>query len=123
MRGIADGASDAGARWENRRIDLIDVAVANTTVELGELAGALKSTATGLEGLPLDKPPYAEGGRDSVTDHCSAFAATGRATRDGKMVITCDLVAVDAGRADECHARHPADVRASHAYTKLSGRH
>jgi phospholipase B-like protein len=87
MRGIADGASDAGARWENRRIDLIDVAVANTTVELGELAGALRSTATGLEGLSLDKPPYAEGGRDSVTDHCSAFAATGPATRDGKMVI------------------------------------
>jgi hypothetical protein len=87
MRGIADGASDAGARWENRRIDLIDVAVANTTVELGELAGAVGSTATGLEGLPLDKPPYAEGGHDSVTDHCSAFAATGPATRDGKMVI------------------------------------
>ena len=91
MRGIADGASDAGAKWENRRIDLIDVAVANTTVELGELAGAVGSTATGLEGLPLDKPPYADGGhdsvRDSAIDHCSAFAATGPATRDGKMVI------------------------------------
>jgi len=87
MRGIADGASDAGARWRDRRIDLIDVAVANTTVELGELGGALTATATGLEGLRLEKPAYAGGERDSVTDHCSAFAATGPATRDGKMVI------------------------------------
>ena len=86
MRGIADGASDAGARWRDRRIDLIDIAVANTTVELGELGGALEATATGLEGLDLEKPPYASG-HDSVTDHCSAFAATGPATRDGKMVI------------------------------------
>jgi Phospholipase B len=87
MRGIADGASDAGARWLDRRIDLIDVAVANTTVELGELDSALKATPTGLEGLDLEKPPYANAGHDSVTDHCSAFAATGPATRDGKMVI------------------------------------
>jgi len=87
MRGIADGASDAGARWQDRRIDLVDVAVANTTVELGELSGALATTPTGLEGLGLEKPPYANGQHDSVLDHCSAFAATGPATRDGKMVI------------------------------------
>ncbi|MGO9863820.1 MAG: C45 family autoproteolytic acyltransferase/hydolase [Terriglobales bacterium] len=87
MRGIADGASDGGARWQARRIDLIDVAVANTTVELGELEGALQTTATGLEGLDLKKPAYADGGHDSVMEHCSAFAATGPATRDGRMVI------------------------------------
>jgi Phospholipase B len=87
MRGIADGASDAGARWQDRRIDLIDIVVANTTVEIGELGGALSATATGLEGLRLETPPYANGKHDSVMDHCSAFAATGPATRDGKMVI------------------------------------
>ncbi len=86
MRGIADGASDAGAKWLNRRIDLMDIVVANVTVELGELASAVGTTATGLEGLSFDKPDYA-GKRDSVMDHCSAFAATGPATRDGKMVI------------------------------------
>jgi hypothetical protein len=86
MRGIADGASGAGARWQDRRIDLLDVVVANTTVEMGELASAVSTTATGLEGLSFDAPPYA-GKRDSVLDHCSAFAATGPATRDGKMVI------------------------------------
>ena len=87
MRGIAEGATDAGARWLGRSIDLLDIAVANTTVEMGELPGAVSATPTGLEGLSFDAPPYAEHKRDSVLDHCSAFAATGPATRDGKMVI------------------------------------
>jgi len=87
MRGIADGASDAGARWQDRRIDLMDIVVVNTTVELGELASAVSTTPTGLEGHAFDKPPYAGPKRDSAVDHCSAFAATGPATRDGKMVI------------------------------------
>jgi hypothetical protein len=87
MRGIADGASDAGARWKDRRIDVLDIAVANTTVEMGELASAVSATPTGLEGMTFDAPPYSDRKRDSVKDHCSAFAATGPATRDGKMVI------------------------------------
>jgi phospholipase B-like protein len=87
MRGIADGASDAGARWQDRRLDLMDIVVANVTVEMGELASAVSATPTGLEGRGFDKPPYAGPKRDSVVDHCSAFAATGPATRDGKMVI------------------------------------
>jgi hypothetical protein len=87
MRGIADGASDAGARWKDRRIDLVDIVVANTTVEMGELASAAAATPTGLEGLSLDAPPYSDPRRNSAKDHCSAFAATGPATRDGKMVI------------------------------------
>jgi hypothetical protein len=87
MRGIADGASDAGARWKDRRIDLLDIAVANTTVEMGELASAVSATPTGLEGMSFDAPPYSDRKRDSVKNHCSAFAATGPATRDGKMVI------------------------------------
>ncbi len=87
MRGIADGASDAGARWKNRRVDLLDIVVANTTVEMGELASAVSATPTGLEGLSLDAPPYSDRKRESVKDHCSAFAATGPATHDGKMVI------------------------------------
>ncbi len=85
MRGIADGAADAGAKWLNRRVDLLDIVVANVTVELGELRAAVSATPTGLEGLTFDKPDYAK--RDSVMEHCSAFAATGPATRDGKMVI------------------------------------
>jgi hypothetical protein len=77
MRGIADGANAAGAKWLDRKLDLIDIVVANTEVEMSELASAMKMTPTGLEGLHFDVP----------TDRCSAFAATGVATRDGKMVI------------------------------------
>ena len=88
MKGIAEGASDAGAKWNDRRIDLIDVVVANTTVELGELAGALPVTPTGLEGLQLESPVYFDRKRDvSIVERCSAFAANGKATRDGRMVI------------------------------------
>ena len=87
MRGIADGASDAGARWQGRRIDLLDIVVANVTVEMGELRSAVSVTPTGLEGFTFDKPEYLDSQRTSVLDHCSAFAATGPATRDGKMIV------------------------------------
>ncbi len=86
MKGIADGASDAGARWEGRTIDLTDIVVVNTTVELGELREALPVTPNGLEGLHLAAPDYGNRKREAL-DHCSAFAATGAATRDGRMVI------------------------------------
>jgi len=87
MRGIADGANANGARWLDRKLDLVDIAVANTVVEMGELRQAVDITPTGLEGLRFDLPGYARPKRNLVTDHCSAFAATGVATRDGKMVI------------------------------------
>lgn len=86
MRGIADGANAAGARFLNRKLDLIDIVLANTSVEMSDLASALLMTPTGLEGANVHLPPYA-GKHDHVTNHCSAFAATGSATRDGKMVI------------------------------------
>jgi hypothetical protein len=86
IKGIAEGASDAGAKWQNRRIDLIDIVTANTIVEMGELRAALPMTPTGLEGLHLKSPQYAN--RDlAVTERCSAFAATGKATKDGKMIV------------------------------------
>ena len=85
MRGIADGADAAGAKFLGRKLDLLDIALANTTVEMGELAAAMPMTPTGMEGMHFNLPPYA--GHDSPTEHCSAFAATGSATRDGKMII------------------------------------
>ena len=86
MRGIADGANAGGAKFLNRKLDLIDIVVANTTVELGELASAVRVTPTGLEDLHFNPPDYSVK-HSPATDHCSAFAATGPATRDGKMVI------------------------------------
>lgn len=86
MRGIVDGANAGGAKFLDRPLDLVDIVLANTTVEMGELASAMPVTPTGMEGLQFHLPPYA-GHRDSAMDHCSAFAATGPATRDGKMII------------------------------------
>jgi hypothetical protein len=86
MKGIADGAAAAGARFDGRPIDLIDVAGLNAREELETLDSALEALPTGLEGarfphtqpraLPSPKPM-----------HCSAFAATGPATADGKVVF------------------------------------
>jgi hypothetical protein len=86
MQGIADGASAGGAKFDDRAIDLIDIAALNLWAELMTLDGALRATPTGLEGEAFPRPaprrdrPPAEG-------HCSAFAATGPATADGKIVF------------------------------------
>jgi len=88
MRGIADGANAHGAKWQDRKLDLTDIVVANTTVEMGELSEAVNVTPSGLEGLRLGPPDYArQQKKDTPADHCSAFAATGPATRDGKMIV------------------------------------
>jgi hypothetical protein len=86
MRGIADGATAAGARFDNRPLDLVDVVGLNVWPEVDTLDSALAALPTGLEGqrfphpqprsLPAPKPM-----------RCSAFAATGPATADGKIVF------------------------------------
>jgi hypothetical protein len=86
MRGIADGANAGGAKFLGRKLDLKDIVVANTTVELAELQAAMPMTPTGLEGIHFNPPDYAIKHSPAI-DHCSAFAATGPATRDGKMII------------------------------------
>jgi hypothetical protein len=86
MKGIADGATAAGARFDNRPIDLVDVVALNVWPEIDTLDSALEATPTGLEGIrfphsqPRAMPPPKE-------MHCSAFAATGPATADGKIVF------------------------------------
>ena len=92
MKGIAEGAAAAGARWEGRPIDLLDVVTLNTVTELELVEPALGLTPTGLEGIGFRPPSYFDKKRDGdgklpITERCSAFAATGKATPDGKMVI------------------------------------
>ncbi len=88
MKGIADGATSAGVKWSNRDIDLVDIVTANCLIDLMTLRGALPMTPTGLEGLKFERPEYSKpAGGPPVTERCSAFAATGGATRDGKMII------------------------------------
>ncbi|HEV3143331.1 MAG TPA: C45 family autoproteolytic acyltransferase/hydrolase [Gemmataceae bacterium] len=86
MKGIADGAASAGAKAFDRKIDLVDIAALNVWPEIDTLDEALEATPHGLEGkrFPKDQahkmpaPPMG---------HCSAFAATGPATADGKIVF------------------------------------
>jgi hypothetical protein len=86
MKGIADGASAAGARFDNRPIDLLDVVAINAWPEIDTLDSALNALPTGLEGVKFpDAGP--EKKVDSKPMRCSAFAATGPATKDGKVVF------------------------------------
>src|ERR1051326_6876573 len=86
MKGIADGAAAAGAKFAGRAIDLTDITALNVWAELMCLDDGLSGLPTGLEGVRFpeeagSKPrPPAEG-------HCSAFAATGPATKDGHAMI------------------------------------
>jgi hypothetical protein len=90
MKGIADGAAAAGAKFGDRPIDLIDIAALNVWQELDSLDQALNASPTGLEGTKFPKqdgqtfPPTPV---QPKQEHCSAFAATGSATADGKIVF------------------------------------
>jgi hypothetical protein len=86
MKGIADGANAAGARFEGRQLDLVDIVGLNSWAEIETLDPALAATATGLEGkrFPHESPPAKSPPKPM---HCSAFAANGKATRDGKIVF------------------------------------
>jgi hypothetical protein len=86
MKGIADGASAAGARFYGRPLDLLDIAALNSWSEIETLDSALVATPNGLESKTFRQDsPQAKAAPKPM--HCSAFAATGKATRDGKIVL------------------------------------
>ena len=86
MKGIADGASAAGARFGGRSLDLLDIVAVNADIEIAFLDNALEATATGLEGKRFREPVEGAPTRPRES-HCSAFAATGPATADGQVVF------------------------------------
>ncbi|HEV3260830.1 MAG TPA: C45 family autoproteolytic acyltransferase/hydrolase [Gemmataceae bacterium] len=86
MKGIAAGATAAGASFDDRPIDLVDIVGLNAWPEIDTLDAALEATPTGLEGIRFPNPqPRAKPPAKQM--HCSAFAATGPATADGKIVF------------------------------------
>jgi hypothetical protein len=89
MKGIAEGATDAGASYEERDIDLVDILTINVWMEIESLDSALEATPTGLEGktYPRAGAPKAPAPKPVKKDHCSAFIANGPATADGKIVF------------------------------------
>src|SRR5262245_52067512 len=85
MKGIAHGASDAGARFDGRRIDLLDIVTLNAWPEIETLDHGLLAEPTPLDSLRLPSQPQPKTPPKPM--HCSAFAATGPATKDGKIVF------------------------------------
>lgn len=79
MKGIADGAAAAGAKFDGRRLDLLDIVTLNSDVEVGFLESALQATPTGIDDLKFDRhqasPPAIK-----KREMCSAFVATTPAT-------------------------------------------
>ena len=79
MKGIADGAAAAGAKFDGRRLDLLDIVTLNSDVEVGFLESALEATPTGLDAHKFDRhqasPPHVK-----RREMCSAFVATTPAT-------------------------------------------
>lgn len=86
MKGIADGATAAGAKFDHRPLDVIDLVSLNAEIEVEFLDSALDATATGLEGRRFAEPPDHDP-RPTPPEHCSAFAANGPATPDGSIVF------------------------------------
>lgn len=86
MKGIADGASAAGATYDGRPLDLVDIVAINCEIEATFLDNALDVTPTGLEDRTFDEPRF-QTPKPEPESHCSAFVATGPATADGKVVI------------------------------------
>lgn len=86
MKGTADGASAAGATFDGRPVDLLDVAAINSDIEIDSLENALEASPHGLEGRTFREP---SAGRPKAprSEHCSAFAAVGPATADGSIVF------------------------------------
>ncbi|HEX5271404.1 MAG TPA: C45 family autoproteolytic acyltransferase/hydrolase [Gemmataceae bacterium] len=86
MKGIADGAAAGGAKFDGRPVDLLDVVSLNSGIETDFLAENLDATPNGLESMKFKAPHYPRA-KKLPAEHCSAFAATGPATADGKVVF------------------------------------
>ena len=86
MKGIADGAASAQAKYDGRALDLLDIVAINSVIDLGQLHRAMEVTPHALTGesfLAAEQEMQIK-----EEDHkCSAFAATGPATADGQVVF------------------------------------
>ena len=123
MKGIADGAAAAGAKYDDRPVDLIDIATLNSDMEVHYLAPGVHATATGLDDQTFHQPISAERPR-AAEEHCSAFAATAPATADGEIIFghitMCGLA--DCASLQPL-ARSASGGRPSHRHAELSRRH
>ncbi|MBP1642819.1 MAG: hypothetical protein H6Q03_1488, partial [Acidobacteria bacterium] len=86
MRGIADGAAAGGAEFEDKAIDFLDVVTLNSSIDVDYLKSGLATLPHALTGrsfLTAEEELEIPDG----THKCSALAATGPATADGRVVF------------------------------------
>lgn len=92
MNGIAAGASASGARFNGRPLDLLDIAALNLANELDSYESALAASAPHIRENQKPSSEYlalnsAQKKTSKGPIRCDAFAATGPATKDGKIVF------------------------------------
>jgi hypothetical protein len=86
MKGIADGAAKAGAKFRGREIDLLDIVAINSAIDISEMDKAASVTATPLSGRTFLKAED-EAANAGQGDRCSSFIATKSASSDGRIVM------------------------------------
>jgi len=86
MKGIADGANKAGAKFKGRELDLLDVVALNSLVDADYVESALRVSPTPLSGRTFMKGED-EAERGGAGDHCSSFVATKSASKDGRFIM------------------------------------
>ena len=87
MKGIADGAAKAGAKFKGRAIDLLDVVTLNSAVDLSQLDEALHVSPNALTGKSFLTADDETDPAVTAKDRCSSFVATKSATPDGRFVM------------------------------------
>lgn len=87
MKGIADGAVKAGAKFKGRNIDLLDIVTLNSAVDMSSLQDGLTHATHPLSGRTFmtGDDEMEQGGKG---DHCSSFVATKGATKSGRFLFT-----------------------------------
>ncbi len=86
MKGIADGAVKAGAKFKGRELDLLDIVALNSLVDADYVESALRVSPTPLSGRTFMKGED-EAERGGAGDHCSSFVATKSASKDGRFIM------------------------------------
>jgi Phospholipase B/Carbohydrate binding domain len=86
MKGIADGAAKAGATFNGKKLDWLDIVTLNSSIDIGQMHSAMRRTPHPLTGKSflaaedeLNIP---------IREHkCSGFLANGPATPNGDIVF------------------------------------
>ena len=86
MKGIADGANNAGVKLFNRKLDLLDVVTINSAIDIDYAKDAMAVTPNQLSGQSFLKSED-ELNIPNRLHKCSSFLANNSSTTDGRIVF------------------------------------